>query len=446
VIHLSRIHCLERGDKVLVMDRLNGRWLMLSAAYRPILPLLGTDRNKIYHAKLKDQVEQLENLLVSRGIGHAEPHRSNGLNTVILKLTKACNLACSYCYDFEPEDRARHMEYNMALAAICQAIDICKGKINFILHGGEPMLVWPMIETLVLEGQAYGREKGIEICFTGQTNLTRLNAHIVSFSLLHGIHWGISFDGPRELHDRFRVKHNGKEGSYDTILTAVTDYPHFVKRCNALSTITSSNQQYLIDIALHVRELGFAGWDWSLFQAIGRGRNSVPFDCDSELLIAAWDKLFDAVERGVFTGFPVKPILKYLDNFMDGPVDNMCMRSQCGAGRDLLSVSYDGTIEACDCIDPCSPLAHIGHMRSGGLLQARNSSKAETIRSRDVETLQCGSCIWQAVCGGSCMARAGGVDKISEQECLLSLHAFDRISNSIAATDALIQYKQSCET
>ena len=104
MIQVSRIHYLERGDKVLVMDRLNGRWLMLSAAYRPILPLLGTDRNKIYHAKLKDQVEQLENLLVSRGIGHAEPHRSNGLNTVILKLTKACNLACSYCYDFEPED------------------------------------------------------------------------------------------------------------------------------------------------------------------------------------------------------------------------------------------------------------------------------------------------------------------------------------------------------
>jgi hypothetical protein len=43
------------------------------------------------------------------------------------------------------------------------------------------------------------------------------------------------------------------------------------------------------------------------------------------------------------------------------------------------------------------------------------------------------------------MARAGGVDKISAHECNLSMFAFDRISNSISANDALIKYKQSCD-
>jgi uncharacterized protein len=283
------------------------------------------------------------------------------------------------------------------------------------------------------------------VTFTGQTNLTRVDAHKIRFSSLHHVHWGISFDGPRELHDNFRVRHNGKEGSYDTILRIIREFPDFTGGCYALSTITSANADRLADIADHVRELGFAGWDWSLFQPIGRGRSSTPFDCDIDTLLAAWEELFSRVEKGDFDGFPVKPILKYLDNFMDGPVSNMCMRSECGAGRDLLSVSHDGTIEACDCIDPCSSLAKIGNMHNGGLAAAIVSAKAAHIRSRDVETLQCGSCRWQGVCGGTCMARAGGIDETSEHECRLSMLAFDRISDSIASSDALIKYKKSCE-
>ncbi|MFN9622035.1 MAG: radical SAM protein [Cyanobacteriota bacterium] len=442
-LDFDRLHSLDREDKVLVIDRVNGRWVMLPISVKCLLPLLCAPANSISDQRLEARVEELARLLAERGIGIAPPLEHKSLNTVILKLTKVCNLACSYCYDFEPDDRILHQQTKIILDVIRQAIDMSTGVTNFILHGGEPMLVWNMIEQLVTFGESYGQEEGVDVRFIGQTNLTQLDQRKVNFSMLHGIRWGVSLDGNGNLNDKFRVFHNGA-GSYEAIRQKIAMFPEFIQRSNALSTITASNQSHLLEIACHMQSLGFAGWDWTLFQPIGRGRQETHFEYDVDALIHAWDELFDAILQGQFIGFAVEPILKYLNNFIDGPVANMCMRSQCGASRDLLSVSFDGTIEACDCIDPCGDLAHLGHMENGGLTVAYSSEKADFIRSRNVEMLQCGSCLWQAVCGGTCLARAGGIYEICQNECKLSLHAFDRISSSIAASDSLLRYKLSC--
>ena len=443
-IQLERIHYLIRNDKVLVIDRITGRWVMLPREVEIILPLVGNDLAFLQNQNIKDRLSELNQILTERGIGIDLPKVNEELNTVILKLTKACNLACTYCYDYEPEDKARHMEKSMALETIYQSIDLCSGKINFILHGGEPMLVWDLIEELVISAEEYAKEKNVKIQFIGQTNLTRVDQRKIYFSEQHDIRWGVSFDGMANLNDKYRVKHNGN-GSYDTMMEMISLYPAFISTTNALSTITSANQDHLLEIASHVKELGFSGWDWTLFQAIGRGRNATEFDIDIDKLIFAWDQLFDAILEGKFTEFAINPVLKYLNNFIDGPVDNMCMRSKCGAGRDLLSVTFDGVIEACDCIDPCGSLSNLGNMKSSSLLEAKNSEKANLIRSRQVESLQCGSCMWQAVCGGTCLARAGGIEEISEHECMLSMHIFDRISNSLSTSTVLINYKKSCD-
>ncbi|MEM9001687.1 MAG: radical SAM protein [Bacteroidota bacterium] len=443
-LDLGRVHYLERGNKELIIDRINGRWVMLPHGASVLLPLINLPQGSVSNLDLQDRVNQLTQILTNRGIGSANAVEHNSLNTVILKLTKACNLGCTYCYDFEHEDKARHQQINITLDAIRQAIDMADGRVNFILHGGEPMLVWDMIRTLVTSGYAYAMAKNVEVYFIGQTNLTRLTREIVDFSFKNDIRWGVSIDGPPGINNRFRVRHNGT-GSHDLMMEAIHRYPEFVRRSNAMSTITLANHDRLLEVAKYIQKLGFSGWDWTLFQAIGRGRDIDRFDYDIDVLIRSWDDLFAAVVDGNFDGFPIEPILKYLRNFLDGPVNNMCMRSKCGAARDLLSVSFDGTIEACDCIDPCSSMAHIGNMKDGGLTQAYASSKADLIRSRNVEKLQCGSCLWQAVCGGTCMARAGGIEKISKDECQMSMHVFDRISSSIAQSDALIRYRKSCD-
>ena len=224
--------------------------------------------------------------------------------------------------------------------------------------------------------------------------------------------------------------------------------PAFVRNCSAMATITSANHSQLLEVSRYFQACGLSGWDWSLFQPIGRGRQNkelrAEMDFDIEPLIVSWNQLFDAVVNCEFDGFTVSPVLKYVENFINGPGRNMCMRKECGAGRDLLSLSSDGQIEACDCIDPKGPLANLGNLKLVTLSAARESETARRIRSRQVERHKCGDCLWLAVCGGTCLARARDLHGVHEEECQLALNAFDRISQHLAESTRLVDYLNSC--
>ncbi len=378
------------------------------------------------------------------GVPHSE-RQFNTLNTIILKLTNACNLACSYCYDYEKMEGAQRLELQMGLQAIKQALSLCDKVLWVILHGGEPMLMWDTVEYLVRAGTRIAKEQGKKIYFSGQTNMTCLTERIVRFSCQYNIVWGFSIDGKPEIHNHFRIDHQGK-GSYELFIRSYKLFPSFVKRCGVMSTITAVNDSRLLETARHIKALGMASWDWSLFQPIGRGRKqSTHFKFDLDRLLTSWDELFNAVESGEFDGFPVLPVKKYLDAFVSGPAGNMCMRPQCGAARDLLSVSADGTIEACDCIDPTGPLSNLGNMQYSTLEAAKSSPTAEKIRSRDVtcHVAACADCIWYGVCGGTCLAHAPGLHDVWAESCAISQLAFDRISDSLMHSDHMLRYLNS---
>ncbi|MFJ6757067.1 MULTISPECIES: radical SAM protein [unclassified Streptomyces] len=438
----SRVRALPRGDYLLVMDRVSGRWMTVDTPTGQLLPLVASSPHQLPQ-QVRGAVGQLRELLLDRGIGViGAERRFEQLNTVILKLTNACNYACTYCYDYETFERAVVLSRDVAVSALKQALDLAERELWVILHGGEPMLVWQLVEELVTAGRQLAAERGKRIRFVGQTNLSRLNDEIVEFSLRHDIVWGVSIDGGPDLHDHFRVDHKGR-GTYFQFAKALDRYPSFVRGCGVMSTITAVNQGRLLELARHFRDLSMASWDWSLFQPIGRGRDQqATFALDPDVLVTAWGELFDAVEGGEFDGFPVLPVKKYLDNFIAGPGGNMCMRPQCGAGRDLLSISSDGSVEACDCIDPTGPLSGLGSVDEG-LVAARDSNVAALIRSRDLSGTRCSECIWYGVCGGTCLAHAPGLNDVWPESCAVALCAFDKISYSLANSTRLLDYQRT---
>ena len=437
---VSRLRILPRGEHLLVMDRVSGRWLTLPQSLEPLLPLLGA-RLLDVPDRYRTQIGRLRQLLTEHNVGTVGTERRfSQLNTIILKLTNACNYACSYCYDFEHFERATVLSADLGTQALRQALDLVETDLWVILHGGEPMLMWELIEKLVHAGELLAVERGKRIHFMGQSNFSRLNDRVVEFSRAHAIAWGVSMDGWAEVHDRFRRTHAGA-GTYGVFEAALARYPDFVRDCGVMSTITAANQSQLIQIARHFRDVGMASWDWSLFQPIGRGRSSGKvFGLDAATLVAAWDVLFDAVEAGEFDGFPILPVKKYIDNFVSGPGGNMCMRGECGAARDLTSISANGTVEACDCIDPTGPLAGLGNLLTSTLAAARESPVAQTIRARDLGKAPCDDCIWFGVCGGTCLAHAPSLDEVWDIGCAVAMRAFDRISDSMVASDNLVRY------
>jgi uncharacterized protein len=427
-LDVDRLRCQERGESVLVMDRVSGRWIALDREWAELLPLL---RNWGAAGPFREATRRLRQTLIAQGVGVVGTERHfKSLNTLIIKLTPRCNHACQYCYDYESSGGSAIGE-DVAVESIRQALTVCEERLQVILHGGEPFLVWPLVERIVAAGERIAAGTRKTLRFVGQTNLSRLSTRIRDFSLEHDIVWGVSVDGPPDIHDRFRTYRSGA-GTYADFARSLARFPRFVRSCGVLSTVTSANDGDLLTVGRHFRDLEMASWDWSLFQPIGRGRLEAElFSVNPDRLVGSWHQLFDAVLRGEFDGFPVRPILKYVENFRHGPGANMCMRPECGAGRDLLSISAGGTIEACDCIDTRGPLAGLGHIDVDSLEAARNSPTAHMIRARDLTATRCGDCIWWGVCGGGCMARASARDAIPDIECAVALAAFDRIADEL---------------
>ena len=144
------------------------------------------------------------------------------IDTVLLKVASRCNLDCAYCYVYHMGDdgwRAQpaRMPDAVQRAAVRRLANVYahQGRpFSVVLHGGEPLL----LGARGLRGLC-GRLRsalpppcGIHL----QTNGVLLTDEVVDVCVRFGVGVSISIDGPRSVHDRFRVDHDGG-GSFDRV-------------------------------------------------------------------------------------------------------------------------------------------------------------------------------------------------------------------------------------
>ena len=136
---------------------------------------------------------------------------SHGFQIFVKPTGSLCNLGCRYCYYLEkdqlyPEDETFRMPETILEDYIVQHIEACPDDvIAFSWHGGEPTLLGLEYFQRIVELQRKHKPKNKEILNGVQTNGTLLDDEWCRFLAKEGFAVGISLDGPKELHDRFRV-------------------------------------------------------------------------------------------------------------------------------------------------------------------------------------------------------------------------------------------------
>jgi uncharacterized protein len=377
--------------------------------------------------------------------GGGNTPRQRSLRLLILKTVGFCNLACRYCYDYDDATCRRKLDVELGKRAIEEALGCAKRSLSILFHGGEPLLAFDEIRVLTAFARATARKLGKDVNFSVQTNGTCFTDQIVDFLIGEEFAIGLSLDGPAELNDRVRVDRRGK-GCHASVEASLKRYPILREKVGVLTTVTTTNARHLARVAGYVRDLGVRSFNAALFLKEGRGVGaSDDLSPPAEDIIAGYVELLDGVESGQFDGIQIWPILYYLRNVLMTDVRlNACLRNGgCGAARELVSVSVNGTMESCDCVR--IPELRLGSMSDSTIGEALSGKVADLIRSRSERSLRrCSLCVFGAFCGGTCFARAGALNKVNESECRLSRVMFTEIFRRLNRSDRLERYAQVC--
>ena len=150
----------------------------------------------------------------------------NSQKQLVLSITENCNMRCEYCgyYDKRYEKNDHNISDSMSehtLKAAIKKFLTCSREMDVVyisFYGGEPLLKFDLIQTAVkfVREMHYGQK----ICFTITTNGLLLTPDIVQFFVENDFTITISLDGPKYVHDKYRLDANGN-GTYTRIINNI---------------------------------------------------------------------------------------------------------------------------------------------------------------------------------------------------------------------------------
>ena len=334
---------------------------------------------------------------------------------VMAKPTGAiCNLGCSYCFFLDKEalypGSGFRMSDDVLERYVRQLIESHRSDtVTFAWQGGEPTLMGLGFFRRALELQELHRRPGMTIENTIQTNGTRLDDEWGSFLAEHGFLVGISLDGPRELHDGYRVDKGGK-GTHENVMRGLRLLQAHGVEYNVLTTVNRLNGDFPLEVYRFLRDE--VGADWMQFipvverldesarpdpmngtQASERSVRPEQFGTFLTTIFDEW------VRRDVGRVF-VQTFEAALRNFYGAAGSGLCVFDEtCGRG---LALEHNGDLFSCDHF--VEPEHRLGNIRQLPMLDLVGSAQQNDfgLAKRDTLPRMCRECDVRFACHGEC--------------------------------------------
>lgn len=322
-----------------------------------------------------------------------------------------CNLDCEYCFFLSkeamyPGDRFR-MSDDVLDAYIRQLLEAhLTPEVTVAWQGGEPTLMGVGFFKRALELVQLHRRPGQVVHHTIQTNGTLLDDEWCELFARERFLVGISVDGPREVHDRYR--HDKRGGpTFEKVMHGVDLLRRHGVDWNVLCTVNAANQDLPVEVYRFLRDeidaryLQFIPIVELLDDADPASGSSAVTDRSVDP--AAWGRflngIFDEwVTRDVGTVF-VSQFDAALASWMGLDPGPCIFRETCG---DALALGHNGDVHSCDhFVDPAHLLGNITTTHLVELV-ASPAQRAFGAAKRDGLPRQCRECDVRFACHGEC--------------------------------------------
>lgn len=340
-----------------------------------------------------------------------------------------CNLDCKYCFFLSKEMLYPGSRFRMANDLleiyIRQLLEAHRQvpEVNISWQGGEPTLMGLDFFELSIKYAEKYKKPGQNLMYTIQTNGTKIDDSWAAFFKNHNFLVGLSMDGPKEIHDTYRVNKGG-QGTFDQVYTAWKTLNKHNVDVNILCTVHAANADHPLEIYHFFRDelkaqymqfipiveratmesLPIANQGWSvrpggdrpLYTQIGElvTERSVKPEQYGRFLIAIFDEW---VRRDVGQVF-VNSFDAALGNWVGQP--SLCIfQRTCGKA---LALEHNGDMYSCDHF--VEPAYLLGNIKRTHMIDLVMSDQQQKFGQDKFDTLPkyCRECEVLFACYGEC--------------------------------------------
>jgi uncharacterized protein len=193
-------------------------------------------------------------------VSHSLTDERRGFHILTKPIGPICNLDCKYCFYLEkeklyPGERQWRMSDEVLGEYVRQYIEAQPGpEVFFAWQGGEPTLLGVDFfrKAVALQKRFAG---GKTISNALQTNGTLLDDEWCQFLAAEKFLIGLSIDGPRELHDQYRVD-KGQKPTFDRVMRGLELLKRHRVDFNTLTVVNAANSKRPLEVYRFLKSIG----------------------------------------------------------------------------------------------------------------------------------------------------------------------------------------------
>ena len=331
-----------------------------------------------------------------------------------------CNLDCKYCFYLEkealyPQVEKWAMSDDVLESYIRQYIESHDTPlVSFAWQGGEPTLLGvEYFRRLVQIQKKYANGKNIQNAF--QTNGVLLNDAWSEFFGENHFLIGISIDGPRALHDAYRVDKGGQP-TFDRVVRGIETLKRNNVEFNTLTTVHRANAEAPLEVYRFLKEYGSGYMQFIPIVeriaplATSDGLHLISPDFGGAAKVAPWSvgpRQFGRFLCTIFDEWVRQDVGAHFVQLFDislqmwsGMESSLCVfRKRCGGA---LAIEHSGDLYSCDHF--VYPQNRLGNIMESPLAELVTSPQQEQFGDAKELSLPryCRECDVRFACNGEC--------------------------------------------
>lgn len=380
-------------------------------------------------------------LKVIRRAGRPENNRASGwkspeeffrdIRYVTIKVTNGCNLKCSYCnVDADlPSTPRISMETYKRIADLLIKNSV-HDEVGLEFHGGEPLILpdeffQEAVAYAADLAKKYGKKK---IMHPMQTNGTKLTEERLDMLLKLGIDVGMSYDGPPDINDKFRMAGKRVEKTLKMLVEKKVPY-------GMILVLSKGNCHEMYRVMDYFREMGVQGFRFNFLQPQGLGMEHSLLTSDEMYngIKGIFDHMADTecsvieanvqqiVNRFTFGRNPAKPL--------------SCWELECQAGRTYVAINHEGDVFSCGTDISKHRLGHI----DDGFNEDNIKNTLCALHKKDAWYTRCFDCDAKRTCSLSCPTSDFNDLRYRESECGYTRRFFQYMTENPAKVYSVLR-------